>query len=75
MRLIIISLGSLFSLLAAALVAFIWGMVQLVGAGDNFWSVGIVWFTLLCIIAALACWVGLAVYIRNERRTTSRNQT
>ncbi len=69
MKLPVILLGITLTITSVFLIIFIYGLVQLVGAGKDFWSVGIVQLTAFCCVAALICWIYVLIDIRKERRT------
>lgn len=67
-RTITIIFGALFTLLSIGITVIIAGLVGLVGAGKDFWSVWIVQFNAVCILVALACWITLIRDINKKRR-------
>lgn len=67
-RTITIIFGALFTLLSIGITAIIVGLVGLVGAGKDFWSVWIVQLDAVCILAALACWIVLVRDINKKSR-------
>lgn len=67
-RTITIIFGALFTLLSIGITVIIAGLVGLVGAGKDFWSVWIVQLDAVCILVALACWITLIRDINKKRR-------
>lgn len=67
-RTITIIFGALFTLLSIGITIIIAGLVGLVGAGKDFWSVWIVQLDAVCILVALACWIVLVRDINKKRK-------
>lgn len=67
MSVVLVSFATLVTLLCVGLTYFIFSMVQLVGMGEDFWSVWVVQLDIVLGVTSILSWVWVIIKTKKRR--------